>query len=338
MEAADSLSSKLDEIDALLVESTRSNLKKSSTSRRKQGFSRGAPLPLDGTKPPCSPRISLDEGHDESTWARRVLSQAPVTVKSSSGISVPPASVHGGQSATNPDICDIAQEAAGKAAATVTSEPQSAEPRHTTYADELGHVNLDESLSEGLGCTTGAKTLEDFIGEARDAQSAGDATRTSHICLDGIHHFGEEPTLVQIFKESCADLCVTPSIQSYPSRVVLLTATRLSVGDDLPISYRITRARGQSKTATPALAPAEEEGATETAGVGSWGCLELHTANHEVDTKLEALMRGRPPDMDALGPSEASSSFEEIDALTRLKTGPALVHAALVCRPMTPHA
>ena len=136
---------------------------------------------------------------------------------------------------------------------------------------------------------------------------------------------------MQIFQESCASLRVTPSIQSYPSRVVLLTATRLSVGDDLPISYRITRARGQSKTATPALAPAEEDCATEMAGAGSWGCLELHKANHEVDTKLEALMRGRPPDMDALGPSEASSSFQQIDALTGLKTGPALVHAARSC-------
>lgn len=81
--------------------------------------------------------------------------------------------------------------------------------------------------------------LHEVFEEARSAARAGDNRRAATIFLQGIQRFGDEPTLTRLFKEACARLSVTPSLRSYPSGVLLLTATQLLIGDSLPVCYHI---------------------------------------------------------------------------------------------------
>lgn len=115
---------------------------------------------------------------------------------------------------------------------------EEAEAPPTVSQTELGK-NEDDETSEITRPEPPEDDLHDIEMQARQAASNGDNILAAQICVDGIKIFGEEPTLVSIFKEACARLGVAPAILSYPSGAYVLTATRLYVGDDLPISYDV---------------------------------------------------------------------------------------------------
>ena len=82
---------------------------------------------------------------------------------------------------------------------------------------------------------------------AREAAMVGDNARAARICLDGIERFGEEPTLIQMFKEACARLGVSHVSRSHPSRVFLTAKNQIVLGDDLPVAYSIHFKRHQNQ-------------------------------------------------------------------------------------------
>jgi len=152
--------------------------------------------------------------------------------------------------------------------------------------------------------------LHEVFEEARSAARAGDNRRAATICLQGIQRFGEEPTLTRLFKEACARLSVTPSLRSYPSGVLLLTATQLLIGDSLPVCYRIQPPHSDHADAlslTGVCTNGSAEAPVESAKDLEF--LALFHADFQADESLLALLMTTPSQL-ATGIKESKDSLQ----------------------------
>jgi len=305
-----SLSSTLDGIDALLVnsEATRSKLRNAKSKAGKvlpPITSSGSPMTAKVPNEPLtfSAGALFDSPQVDVTTDRKPRRVMPSSNpgKARTKTSKPRSS---SPSRTQPSGSRGSKTSGGAAESRETLQMEKSVRKESI--ETYSQPSVVEEVGADAYPERPEKELHDVEMQARDAARVGDNALAAQICLDAIKLFGEEPTLVSIFKEVCARLGVAPTMHSYPSGAYLLTAKHLYVGDELPISYDV-RYRGRAP-------------ASDTTPRQELGFLALFYADDEMDGMFERLLRSTPTGVDQAFSAHSSMAALALpsEALTRV--------------------